>query len=198
MQRIDDTYEYDEKESRGYTLDISFILKKAVGIFRMKPDFFLLYTALFILVQPLGGILLAGPLSIGFLVMAHRLDKGKEIDFARFFDGFYAFIPLLLAYVLTSLITITGYFLFVIPGIYFSVVYLFALPFVYFKKKDFWDAMELSRKLISREWFSFFGFILLLALLNILGALAFGIGLFFTIPVSAIAIYVAFDEIVGT
>ncbi len=198
MQLIDDNYSYEEKLDRGYSPDISSVIKKAVDIFRMKPDFFLLYTALFVFVQPMGGILLAGPLSVGFLVMAHRLDKGKPVDFVNFFDGFNAFVPLLLAYILTTLITIIGYFLFVIPGIYFSVVYLFALPFVYFKKKEFWDAMELSRKLITKEWFSFFGFILLLALLNILGALAFGIGLFFTIPISACAIYVAFDEIVGT
>jgi uncharacterized membrane protein len=198
MQLIDEDNYIDGKVSRGYSLDISAVLRRGLEIFRRKPDLFLIYTALFIFIQPMGGVFLAGPLFAGFLIAAHRIDKGKELDFGHFLEGFNSFASLFLTGIFTAILVTIGYFLLVIPGVYLSVAYLFAIPFVYFGKKDFWEGMELSRKLISREWFSFFGFILVLALINFLGALAFGVGVFFTLPITACAIYAAYDEIVGT
>ena len=62
---------------------------------------------------------------------------------------------------------------------------------------EFWDGMEFSRKLITKKWWNIFGFTLLLALINILGALVLLVGLLFTIPLTYCAIYAAFDDIVG-
>jgi hypothetical protein len=52
-------------------------------------------------------------------------------------------------------------------------------------KMDFRDSMETSRKLIHKEWFSIFVFILVL-----------GIGMLFTIPVTWSAMYGTFENIV--
>lgn len=67
----------------------------------------------------------------------------------------------------------------------------------YDKRLDFWPAMETSRKLITKQWFGFFGLILLVALLNVAGALALGIGLFVTAPWSTCTIAAAYEDIVG-
>jgi len=57
--------------------------------------------------------------------------------------------------------------------------------------------METSRKLVGKEWFSIFGFLFVLVCINMLGAMALGIGLLFTVPFSYCAIYAAFDDIIG-
>ncbi|MGC9342953.1 MAG: hypothetical protein ACP5E3_09655, partial [Bacteroidales bacterium] len=156
-----------------------------------------LYTALFLASLPFGGFLFAGPLAGGFFIAAHRIDKGRHVQLDHFFDGFKYFIPLFLAIWVSALMVFLGTLAFVIPGIYLSVGYTFVMFFVIFAKVDFWEAMELSRKLVAREWFSIFGLTLVLGLLNFLGALAFGVGLLFSIPITYCALYAAFDDILG-
>ncbi len=84
-----------------------------------------------------------------------------------------------------------------IPAIYLSVAWSWAYYFVAFKGLDFWSAMEASRKVITREWFSFFGFVLALAGIALAGALCFGVGLFVAIPVITIASFISFEQIIG-
>jgi hypothetical protein len=87
--------------------------------------------------------------------------------------------------------------LLLIPAIYLSVAYTLAIPFVVDKKLPFWDAMEASRKLISKKWFSWLGLLLVLGLLNFLGAIPFGLGLLITIPLAFCTLAVAYEDIVG-
>jgi NhaP-type Na+/H+ or K+/H+ antiporter len=63
---------------------------------------------------------------------------------------------------------------------------------------EFWDSMEISRKLVTKKWWNIFGFLLLLLLINFAGALVFFVGLLFTIPITYCALYAAFEDIVGT
>ena len=84
----------------------------------------------------------------------------------------------------------------------FSIVigivnYGFSTIFVIEKKLSFRSALEASRKLITKKWFSFLGFFLQLVLLNLGGLLLVGIGLFVTIPLSTCIIIAAFEDIVG-
>lgn len=62
---------------------------------------------------------------------------------------------------------------------------------------DFWEAMEASRKIVSKEWFSIFGFIIVLGLINLCGFLCLGVGLLFTVPMTSCAAYAAYADVVG-
>lgn len=57
--------------------------------------------------------------------------------------------------------------------------------------------METSRQLITKKWFSFFGLLLLIFLLNVGGAILLGVGLLVTIPLSVCIIAAAYEDIVG-
>lgn len=198
MQVINDYHNrIEELRSSGYAVKIEEYIRKGIKIFQQKPELFLLYTALFLASLPFGGFLFAGPLTGGFFIVAHRINKGNHVLIDHFFDGFKFFIPLFLSTWISALMVFLGTLAFIIPGIYLSVGYTFVLFFVIFAKMDFWEAMELSRKLVGREWFSIFGLTLVLGLLNFLGALAFGVGLLFSIPITYCALYAAFDDIIG-
>lgn len=84
-----------------------------------------------------------------------------------------------------------------VPLIYISVVYSFAIPLIIGKKLEFWPAMELSRKLISKHWLGFLGFYLVLGLINIGGAMLCGLGLLITAPLTFCAVTAAYEAVVG-
>ncbi len=187
----------DELSDKGYRLKTEAYLRRGFDIFRARPDLFILYTILYLALIPMGGFIISGPLIAGYFLVARAVEKKRPVHLENFFDGFQFFLTLFLVTVVTYVIVLAGLIFFIIPGIYLAVAYSFSIFFVIFGKMDFWDAMESSRKLIGREWFGFFGFILVLLFVNLLGVLAFGIGILFTMPVTACALYAAFDDIVG-
>lgn len=198
MEIIND---YSEKvnylRNKGYRVNIEDYLRKGVWIFQQKPELFIIYAAVILVVFPIGGFLFTGPFTAGFIIAAHRINTGKSVLIDHFFDGFKLFTPLFLFALVSLLLISIGYAFFIIPGIYLNVAYTFAMLFIIFGKVDFWEGMELSRKLVGAEWFSVFGLVLVLAILNLVGALAFGVGLLFSIPISFCALYAAFDDIIG-
>ena len=84
-----------------------------------------------------------------------------------------------------------------LPGIYLAVAWQFALPLIIDKRLDFWPAMELSRKIITRHWWSFFGLALLSTAINLVGTLLCGVGAFVTAPVTMLALMYAYEDIIG-
>lgn len=85
--------------------------------------------------------------------------------------------------------------LFLIPAIYLGVAYSWASMFVIFYKLEFWDALETSRKLISKNWFMVFLFAFVVGIIAVLGVLGFCIGLFFTMPAAYCMQYAAFADV---
>ena len=118
-------------------------------------------------------------------------------DFSDFFRGFNKFLQIFLAYLIGAILIVIGFWLLIIPGIYLAVAYGFSFLFVIEKKLSFWSALEASRKLITKKWFSFVGLGIMLSLLNLAGFLLLGIGLLITIPLSSCIVVAAFEDIVG-
>ncbi len=139
----------------------------------------------------------AAPFYAGYSIVAFKLASGQPLQFNDFFKGFNYFLPLFLASLASTLLVCIGFVLLLLPGIYLAIGYMFTTFLVIDYRMEFWQAMEMSRTIISRHWFSFFGFACVLFVLNMLGALAFGIGLLITIPVTSCAAAIAYKEIVG-
>lgn len=139
--------------------------------------------------------LLSGPFIAGFY-NAYRLDTlGYKPQLKNFFEGFSNPVNFIITHILTGLITAAGIYLLVLPGIYFAVAYFLAIPFLVNRPFGFWQAMEASRLIITRKWGSFALLILILMVMNLLGALLFGIGLLFTIPFTYAAVHTVFFTI---
>ena len=173
------------------------ILQKDMGIFIGYTVIMLLITAVSTLI-PVASLLVSGPLIAGFYIVAHKMNKGEAYEFGTFFQGFNFFVPLLLYTLIAGIFIFLGFLALIIPGIYLAVAYSFGPLFIVFGRMEFWDGMEFSRKLITKKWWNILGFLLVLALINIAGLLAFLVGIIFTIPLTYCAIYAAFEDIVGT
>ncbi len=136
-------------------------------------------------------------LSAGYSIAAFKLMSGQQFEFADFFKGFNYFLPLFLASLAGGFLVGIGLALLIIPGIYLAVSYMFATFLILDYRMEFWQALETSRKIISKNWFAFLGFAFALFAINLLGCLALGVGLLVTIPVTSCAAAIAYKEIVG-
>jgi hypothetical protein len=190
--------------AQGYNTDAGKYISKGFGIFERDMGKFIGYTALYFLITtaasfvPFGPIFLTGPMTAGFFIVARKIYKNEPYDFGAFWKGFDFFVPLMLYTLISTILGTLALIALIIPGIYLFVGWTFAIPFIIFAKMEFWDAMEISRRLVTKKWWNIFGFLLLLLLINIAGAIVFFVGLLFTVPITYCALYAAFEDIVGT
>lgn len=184
-------------------------LKTGWGLFKRYPLGFMGFTLLYFLIGlvmrsvPTVGwvafVLAHTPLAAGFFVVHGRLLSDQPVGFGHFFAGFrsHVLIPLALLGVVSQVLITLGLLLLVAPGIYLAVSYIFAPLFLLDRGRDFWPALEDSRKAVATRWWGFFGFFLLLVLINLGGLILAGVGLLVTMPVTYGALTAAYARILG-
>ena len=117
-----------------------------------------------------------------YLLFLNRI-RGRTVSVGDVFAGFnLAFAQLLLTGLVCWLLSGIASLFCVVPGLYLYVAWTFAVPLVADKRLEFWSAMELSRKIVTRVWFQTFG-LLVLAFLPLLLA-----NIFVGIKMAALAI----------
>ncbi|PWW82696.1 MULTISPECIES: hypothetical protein [Prosthecochloris] len=191
----------------GYEVDPSKYLKEGWEVFKSRPGEFIVFSVIIFVViglfsrldfiGPLATTAVISPLYAGFIVVIFMLFKGREVQFGDFFKGFNYFLPLVLAGIVSGILVGIGFALLLLPGIYLAVSYMFVSMLIVDYRMEFWQAMETSRQIVTKNWFSLFVFFLLLFVVNLLGVLALGIGLLVTIPLSICSVCVAYRDIVG-
>ncbi len=199
MQEVNGIGHKVENASMGFTISIENVLQVGFNLFRKSPGIFIIYSivAVVAISNPLSGLLLGGPVVAGYYIVAQMIRMDKRVELSDFFRSFDKFIPLLLVNLLITLVVFTGLILFIIPGIYFAISYIFAHLFVWFYNVNPSEAVRLSRKTVSGNFSQVLLLFLVLAGINVLGGLAFGVGILLTLPFTYCVIYVAFDDIIG-
>ena len=142
-------------------------------------------------------MLVWGPLMGGLLFYFLKKIRREPATVETAFCGFsQRFLHLFLAGFVTGMLTWLG-FLLILPGIYLAVAWMFTLPLVMDKQLDFWSAMELSRKVVTKHWFKFLGFGLVMMLLTFAGVLALFVGVFVMSPLILASLMYAYEDIFG-
>lgn len=184
--------------------DIVGWLAEAWKLFRRNAIVYVISTLLFIAVMMLaqlipyvGGILVTGPMVVGLYIVIGDQLEGRDFDGGRIFAGFSYFVPAFMANLVITVFSATGFFLLVLPGIVIGSWYLFTFLFIIDRDMNFWAAMEASRLAAFKDIVGFIFFYATLISLNVIGFLFFFVGLLVTIPLSAIAIFVAYNRLVG-
>lgn len=191
----------------GYQIDVQGSIRQGWEMFKQHIGEFVGFTLIIFVISALcskmgafGSILFsaaAAPFYAGYGIVAFNLLTGKPLQFGDFFKGFNYFLPLFLAGLATGILVSLGFALLILPGIYLAVCYLFVTLLIIDHRMEFWDAMETSRKIVSKNWFAVFGFAFALFAVNLLGMLALVVGLLVTIPVTSCAAAIVYREIIG-
>ncbi len=122
--------------------------------------------------------------------------RGHPTQISDAFHGFtVAFLPLFLLGIVSSVFITFGLICFLLPGIYLAVAYSFAQLLIVDKQLSFGDAMSVSRRVISAQWWRMFALLLLAMLVALLGLVGFIIGIFFTLPLAFGALVCAYEAL---
>ncbi|KGF72605.1 hypothetical protein DO97_07440 [Neosynechococcus sphagnicola sy1] len=192
---------------QGYSVKIGDYISRGWETTRQNLGGFIGFVVILVLINiglaflpvlgTIASTVISGPLNAGFFFVAFKIFKRQTTTFEDFFKGFNYFLPLFLGTLISNIFVVLGLVCLIIPGIYLGVAYFFIIPLILDKKMDFWPAMEASRKIVTKEWFSIFGLAIVLGLINFVGALLLGVGLLFTIPITICAVAAAYDDIIG-
>jgi uncharacterized membrane protein len=98
---------------------------------------------------------------------------------------------------LVSIFVTIGVFCLILPGIYLGVAYTFSSIIAVDKGLPFWDSMELSRRVVTKNWWRIFGLLLLSIPFVLLGICALGVGVFIAFPLIVGAIAYAYEDLVN-
>jgi hypothetical protein len=129
------------------------------------------------LIPYVGGIVnwaLRGALLGGLYLLYLKRIRREGATVEDLFSGFQvAFVQLFLVGLVTGLLSLlaAGCCL-ILPGLYLFIGWIFSIPLVADKRFEFWTAMELSRKVVTKVWFEIFGLFIVASL----PALIVGIG----------------------
>lgn len=115
------------------------------------------------------------------------VDKNEEGKLNVLFSYYGLFFRYLGASILFGLMVAGGLILFIVPGIYLGLKYQFFSYLIVDKELGVLDSLKESSQITQGVKWQLFGFSLALIGINILGALAFGIGLLVTIPLTVVA-----------
>lgn len=137
------------------------------------------------------------PLGVGMAMIGIKIARDETVSGTEVFAHFDKILPLAAGIILMYILIIIGVVLLILPGIYLAVAYALALPLIADKGLGPWQALETSRKAITKHWFPFFGFLIVLFLLYLAGVLALLIGLIWVLPLVAIAYGVVYRNIFG-
>jgi len=139
-------------------------------------------------------------ISSWFIAVFNAMRTNSHILFRDFFSAFsckYYFRLAGLGFVLTILHTLFS-MLYIIPGVWFSLITLFSIPlhgehsFLRICK-----SIRFSAKIVHRHICSVLGFVLCLALLQLVGFFCFLVGLLVTIPLAHVSLCYAYHSLIG-
>jgi len=192
----------DRLKMREYEVNVNGWLHESWNLYKEHWLSLVLFTMLFIAVQfiPYVGSFVALPLAPGFYIAATHHIRGNQWSSSHLFHGIYLFFPTLALGILYSLLVTVGLFLCIIPGLYFMVAYSLSLMiYIEYRQEGLGliDSMNVSRHVVSKNFWEITGFLLAQLLIVIVGCLAFGIGFFIGYPVASMMSAFAIRDIVG-
>lgn len=138
------------------------------------------------------------PLNVGVILLALAKVREEEISIPTIFNYYTYVWQLFFAYLLVTLFSTLGFIFFILPGIYIAVMYMFTQVLVVDKNLSFWEAMELSRKVVTKKWFFFFGYTVIITLLSIASLLTLGIGFIWFVPLYTLSYAMLYEYLFST
>ena len=204
--KVDPKAYADDLIARAGKLDIGGCLERSWNL--LKANFwpivgttFVLFVVMLIaqsipLLGMLVSLLLTGVFYGGLYVFYLKKIRGEPAELGDAFCGFsLAFLPLMMASLVSTLLTMLGVLLLILPGIYLAVSYSFIYLLIVDQKLEFWSALEVSRRVVTAQWWRMFGLVLLGIIIALLGLIGLFIGFFVTLPIFIGAVAYAYEDL---
>lgn len=133
------------------------------------------------------GYLIQVATQMGLIRISLKLVDGKPPRYSELFGDLETFGRYLAANLLFLLIVAVGLLLLVVPGLVWSVKYQFAPFLIVDRQRGIKEVFRKSGEITAGVKGEVFLFFLLVMAINLAGLLAFGLGIFTTLPATMIA-----------
>lgn len=143
----------------------------------------------------LAGLLFSVLLWMGLKHLMIRLVRRQRVRHEMLLTPAPHLGSYIVATLLYQLVTLIGFLLFIIPGIIWSVQYLFFRHLIVDRGLGPFEALSMSAKITEGVRGELFLFVLALVCINLLGAAVFGIGLLVTLPWSELVLARVYDRL---
>ena len=168
------------------------------GWSKTKDNYWYVLQVIIITALVYGASRFLGPISllVGFCVgisittVALMVMSGQSptlMDLFKKYTGYKIFLDYAIVSIICGFLVILGFFIFIIPGLFFAVKLQFAKTLVVDKNMGAIDAIKKSWKMTDGNFWKLLLFVLTICVINLIGAIPFGLGLFVTVPVSIFA-----------
>lgn len=139
----------------------------------------------------IAAVVLSLVIKIGSTKFFLSVHDGEVPSIKFIFSAFGVFWKYIWVSILQGLIMLGGFILLIVPGIIWSIKYSFAPTIVIDTGISARAALRESGNITQGAKLKLFGFYIVIGLINILGYIAFGIGILVTLPLTTLAyIYV--------
>ncbi|HQD70684.1 MAG: RING finger protein [Limnochordia bacterium] len=125
-------------------------------------------------------------IQIGVMIIYLKVADGQEAKVNDLFSGGKYLLPFIGANLLVGLGVFVGMILLIIPGLIFALLAVFTPLAVVDRGCGVVDSISLSIRLAGDNFLLTLTLVIVMAILNIMGALFFGIGMLLTVPFSAL------------
>lgn len=132
-------------------------------------------------------------LSIGMTKIVLAVVRQQEVAIADMFGGAKYLLQYFLGSLVVGIITFVGFLLLIVPGIIWSLKYMFVLYLIIDEEMDFSKAMKESELMTNGIKGQLFVFGLAMMGVNLLGMIPLFLGLLITVPVTSLASFVLYD-----
>lgn len=143
------------------------------------------------------GFLVGQLIAMGWVRVSLALTDGQAITAEDLLPSADRFLAYALASILYALMVGVGLVLLIVPGVILAIVYAFYGFVIVDRGESTFAALRRSADLTRGHRGELFAFGLVLLGLNLLGALALGVGLLVTSPVSLIAVGYVYRRLAG-
>lgn len=143
------------------------------------------------------GWVLQMAVSLGIIGVALKLYDKKKAVYSNMLDYFQLIIPYFLGSIIYIVIVVVGLILLVIPGIVWAIKFRYYTYFMVDRRLGPIDALRASSKITEGVKWKLFFLGIVLALINLVGALLLLAGLLFTIPLSLMAEVYVYRKLAG-
>lgn len=147
--------------------------------------------------------ILISSLTIGLLAGFYRICKQTDLNETQNEDLFYFFKgdyirKIFMLGIIYAIIAVIAQAMFVLPYIYaFVPLSFFAVVFSNNPELTETEIVKLSFSIGTKKWLLTFGLIFITGILGMLGIIACGIGLLFTISIMYLPVYFVYRDVVG-
>jgi len=136
-------------------------------------------------------------ITLGLIRIALKIVDGEPVETADLFQRADLALPYFVASVIVGVVVGIGLVLLVVPGIYLAVTFGFFGYNIVDKEHGIIESIEQSAAITRAQKWDLFAFGVVLFFFNLAGAIALGVGLLITVPVSMLALAYVYRKISG-